>query len=101
MHADGRNQQHGRAERTCHRDEVDDFHRAVESCESLLERDREQETGEQLDAGLRHLQFLQQARPIAVQLGFRLVAVRIPRLSASGCSMSTTPILTGVLGLMA
>ena len=79
MHADRRDQQHGRAERTSDRDEVDGRHRAGERGEALLERDGEQETGEQRDACLRHSQLLQQTRPIAVQpLGFRLVAIRIP-----------------------
>ena len=49
--------------------------------EALLEREGKKKPGEQLDARLRHSEFLQQARPIAVQpLRFRLVAIRIPAL---------------------
>ncbi len=45
--------------------------------EARLKRQRQQETGEQLNTGLDHPQFLQQTEPIAVQpLGFTLRARR-------------------------
>ncbi len=71
------------------RDEVNRAHDGVQLGEPLLKRQDQQEAGEQLDAGLRDPQLLQQAGPIAVQpLRFRFVAVLVP-LFGSGCSMST------------
>ncbi len=79
MHADRGDQQHRRADRTTDRDEINRAHCAVKLGEPLLERQRQQEAGEQLDAGLRNPQLLQQAGPITVQpLRFGLVAVLVP-----------------------
>ena len=55
---------------------------SLENVESLLERQRQQEPGEQLHAGLHHPQFLQQAGPVAVEpFGFGFAALSaIPSL---------------------
>jgi hypothetical protein len=61
----------------------------------LLKRQRQQETGEQLDAGLGNPQFLQQAGPIAVQpLRFRFVAIPIPLLGLGMLHVRHRSILT-------
>ncbi len=59
----------------------------IELRERLLERDGEQEAGEDLRAGLEHPQLLQQRVPVAIEpLGLRLVAAvardRVPLVPA-------------------
>jgi hypothetical protein len=55
----------------------------AENVETLLERQRQQKPGEQLDAGLNHPQLLQQTVPITVQpldFGFAAAFTLIPLL---------------------
>jgi hypothetical protein len=92
MHAHRRDQQHGGADRARDGDQLDRVHNAVGLSEPLLERQRQQEAGEQLDAGFAQPAAPATAGPITVQpLRFRFVAVPISHFWwASGCSMSST-----------
>jgi hypothetical protein len=58
----------------------------VENVEALLERQRQQKSGEQLHPGLYHPQLLQQVAPIAVQpFDFGLAArIAVPSLVTFG-----------------
>ena len=66
MHRDRSLQQHRGGDRAAHRRQIDHPHGGAQRVEAGLERQRQQRTGEQLDAGLNDPQFLQQAEPIAV-----------------------------------
>lgn len=67
VHGDRSDQQHRRAHRKSHRDQIGRPQLRSQHIEALLERQRQQESGEQLHPGLNHAQFLQQTVPIAVQ----------------------------------
>jgi hypothetical protein len=54
-------------ERTCHCRNVCRSHQIVEAIEALLQRQCQQETGEQLHTGLCDSQLLKQAGPVAVE----------------------------------
>lgn len=56
-------------------------HGTVENVEALLGGQREERTRQQLDAGLHHAQFLEQARPVAVQALGRGLRPPIPVLA--------------------
>jgi len=66
MHRDRSFQQHRGGDRTAHRRQKDHAHGGAQPVEAWLEWQRQQKTGEQLDAGLNDPQLLQQAEPIAV-----------------------------------
>jgi hypothetical protein len=82
MNADRGDEQNRCAHRTSHRRQIRRPHLLIENVEPLLERERQEEPGEQLHAGLHHPEFLQQAGPVAVEpLGFGLAAlIAIPSL---------------------
>ena len=67
VHGDRRNEQYRCAHRKSHRRQIHHPHVFAENVKTLLERQREQESGEQLDPGLDHPQLLQQAVPISVE----------------------------------
>jgi len=95
MHAHRRDQQHGRADRTRHGDQINRAHHAVELGEPLLKRQGQEKAGEQLHAGLCHPQLLEEAGPITVQpLRFRLVAIPIPLLGLGMLDVLHAAILT-------
>lgn len=74
VHPHRRDEQRGGGGRTSDRHEIDDPHGLVEHRESFLERQSQQQAGEQLDTGLHDPQFLQQAAPVTVKpFGFRFM----------------------------
>jgi len=78
VHRNGGHQRQRRGDRTRHGRGVDAAHQFVEPAETLPKGQGQQESGQQLNAGLCHSQLLEQGGPIAVQpLSFGLRACRI------------------------
>jgi hypothetical protein len=82
-----RRQQDGRGDGASHRREVEQLQFFIERGEALLEGQRKQEAGEQLDSGQHDAQLLQQRCPVAVEtLSARLVAlISVPHIAGNHC----------------
>ena len=80
--ADRGDQQNGGTDGEGHRDQVDDPQLVPQILEAVMERQGQQQAGEELDSGLYHPQFLQKAEPVTVQpLRARLMtSVFVPAL---------------------
>jgi hypothetical protein len=86
VHRNGGHQRQRRGDRTRHGRGVDAAHQFVEPVETLLKGQGQQESGQQLNAGLCHSQLLEQGGPITVQpFGFGLrTGLVIPVLVSLG-----------------